>query len=114
MTRRGLSKADLVALHADAIDALIANLKRSCSYKDDFCTLNTKVTGRFASDGDGKTVRLTAQDMGVNSSTRLVCLVPSELASGDYRITVVTQFGKSKTPRKEAQSMTFPAVLTVA
>ena len=65
-------------------------------------------------DDPDKTVKLTADKMGTNTSTRLACVIPSTLEAGSYRIRITTQFLRSKRLRKEPQSSTFETVYTVA
>lgn len=61
-----------------------------------------------------KTVKLTAEKLGTNSSTRLACVIPSTLEAGKYKVKVNTQSLGSKALRKDPQSFTFETVFTVA
>lgn len=58
-------------------------------------------------DDSSKTVKLLADDLGMNKAACLACVVPSELETGSYTIKIVTQFMGGKTFRKEAQSVTY-------
>ncbi len=60
-----------------------------------------------------KTVKLDSSKMGINSSSRLACVVPTTLTAGSYRIRVATQFTRTKTPRKEPVEFTFDKLFTV-
>ena len=64
-------------------------------------------------EDEAKSVRIGAEKIGVNTSTRIACVVP-QLESGIYRIKVVTQFAKSTVPCKESKSQTFSNTFTVA
>lgn len=64
-------------------------------------------------DEPDKTVKLTADKLGTNTSTRLACVVPATLEAGNYKVRVTTQFLTSKTQRKEPQSYTFNTIFTV-
>lgn len=64
-------------------------------------------------DDETKTVKLDGSKMGINTSGRLACVVPTTLTTGNYHIKVVTQFAKSKTPRKEPVEFTFDKLFTV-
>ena len=56
----------------------------------------------FVNEQDSsKTVRLSADDLGINKPTCLACVVPAELEAGTYRIQVATQFMSGKAFRKE-------------
>ena len=61
-----------------------------------------------------KTVKLTAEKLGTNSSPRLACVIPSTLEAGKYKVRVTTQSLGSKALRKDPQSFTFETVFTVA
>ncbi len=61
-----------------------------------------------------KTVKLTAEKLGTNASTRLACVIPSTLEAGKYKVKVTTQSLGSKALRKDPQSFTFETVFTVA
>lgn len=61
-----------------------------------------------------KTVKLTAEKLGTNASTRLACVIPSTLEAGKYKVKVNTQSLGSKALRKDPQSFTFETVFTVA
>ena len=60
-----------------------------------------------------KTVKLTVDKLGTNTSTRIACVVPATLEAGNYRVRVTTQFQGSKKLRKEPQSFAFNATFTV-
>lgn len=64
-------------------------------------------------DEPDKTVKLTVDKLGTNTSTRLACVVPATLEAGNYKVRVTTQFLTSKTQRKEPQSYTFNTIFTV-
>lgn len=60
------------------------------------------------SEDSSKTVRLGADDIGINKSTLVACVVPPELESGSYSIKIVTQFMGSPTSfRKDCQTAAF-------
>lgn len=61
-----------------------------------------------------KTVKLSIEKLGANTSTRLACVVPTTLEAGKYQIKVVTQYSGSKRPKNEPQSYTLRKVYTVA
>ncbi len=58
-----------------------------------------------------KSVKLTAEKIGVNTSSRVACVVPG-LESGNWKIRIVTQCSKT-TPRKESQSCTYSTVFAL-
>ena len=60
-----------------------------------------------------KDVKLSAKKLGVNTPSKLACVVPP-LESGTYQIKIVTQYSKSKTLRKSPIESTLSAPLTVA
>lgn len=64
-------------------------------------------------EDESKTVKLDCSKMGINSSSQLACVVPTTLSAGNYRIRVVTQFAKSRTPRKDPVDFTFDKLFTV-
>ena len=64
-------------------------------------------------DEPDKTVKLTADKLGTNTSTRLACVVPATLEAGNYKVRVTTQFQNSKNLRKGPQSFTFNTIFTV-
>lgn len=64
-------------------------------------------------EDEAKSVKIAAAKIGVNTSTRIACVVP-QLASGNYKIKIVTQFAKSTVPCKESKSQTFGNTFTVA
>ena len=64
-------------------------------------------------DDDTKTVKLDSSKMGINSSNRLACVVPTTLTAGNYKIRVVTQFTKTKNLRKEPVEFMFDKLFTV-
>lgn len=68
---------------------------------------NIKVAGTDAAVGitltskDGKVTKLAQDMLVVNDPSKLIILLPNELADGEYTLTVTTQFtGSSKTPLK--------------
>ena len=65
-------------------------------------------------DDPSRTVVLKAEKMGMNSSTKLACVVPASLADGRYRLKVVTQFTRSKIQRKEPLSFTYDRTFETA
>lgn len=64
-------------------------------------------------DDPSRSVVLKAEKMGVNSSSRLACVIPATLAPGRYRLKVVTQFMHGRTQRKEPQSFTYDRSFSV-
>ena len=64
-------------------------------------------------DDDTKTIKLDRSKIGINSSSRLACVVPTTLTAGTYHIKVVTQYSKGKTARKEPVEFTFDKLFTV-
>ncbi len=64
-------------------------------------------------DDPSMSVVLKAEKMGVNSPSRLACVVPATLAPGRYRLKVVTQFMHGRTQRKEPQSFTYDRSFSV-
>lgn len=55
-----------------------------------------------------KTVKLKPDEFGMNTSTRIACVVLLELENGTYSIKVVTQFMNSSSVfRKESQSASY-------
>jgi hypothetical protein len=64
-------------------------------------------------EDESKTVKLAASKIGVNTSSRIACVVPS-LESGSWKIRIVTQYAKSSVPCKESKSQTFSNTFTVA
>ena len=59
-----------------------------------------------------KDVKLSAEKLGINTQTRLACVIPSGLEAGTYRLKVVTQALSSKTYRKKPTAFTFQTELT--
>lgn len=77
---------------------------------------NIKICGEKEENGlyfvntadSSKTVKLSADELGFNTSTKVACVVPLSLESGSYSIRLVTQFmGGNKIFRKEAQTAVF-------
>lgn len=64
------------------------------------------------SQDDSKDVKLSAEKLGINTQTRLACVIPSGLEAGTYRLKVVTQALSSKTYRKKPTAFTFQTELT--
>ncbi|MBQ9622843.1 MAG: DUF4469 domain-containing protein [Treponema sp.] len=64
-------------------------------------------------DDESKTVKLPASKIGVNTSSRIACVVPN-LESGSWRIRIVTQYAKSTVPCRESKSQIFCNTFTVA
>ncbi len=64
------------------------------------------------SQDDTKDVKLSAEKLGINTQTRLACVIPSGLEAGTYRLKVVTQALSSKTYRKKPTAFTFQTELT--
>ena len=62
-------------------------------------------------EDEGKTVKVSASKIGVNTSSRIACVVPN-LESGSWRIKIVTQCSKNA-PRKESQLFTYGTVFGV-
>ena len=62
-------------------------------------------------EDESKTVKVPASKIGVNTSSRIACVVPS-LESGSWKIRIVTQCSKN-TPRKESQLFTYGTVFGV-
>lgn len=59
-------------------------------------------------DDSSQTVKLAVEELGINASTRIACVVPQNLVSGSYRIKVVTQFmGGTNLFRKEPQDYVY-------
>lgn len=68
----------------------------------------------FVSEDDpSRTVMLGEKKMGINSPSKLACVVPATLSDGTYRLRVVTQFTHSKLPRKEPRSFIYDQPLEV-
>lgn len=65
-------------------------------------------------DDETKTVMLEQDKLGMNTPSRLACVVPSGLAEGAYQLKVVTQFARSGTFRKEPLSFVFGRTFDVA
>ena len=63
-------------------------------------------------EDESSTVKVDASKIGVNTSSRIACVVP-KLASGSYKIKIVTQFARSNAPRKDSQVNTFSNTFTV-
>ncbi|MBR1402610.1 MAG: DUF4469 domain-containing protein [Treponema sp.] len=63
-------------------------------------------------EDDEKSVKLEAAKIGVNTSSRIACVVPP-LCSGTYTVKVVTQCSKTK-PHKESLENTFSTVFSVS
>ena len=57
-------------------------------------------------DDESKSVKLAASKIGVNTASRVACVVPS-FESGSYKIRIVTQYAKSTVPCKESKTQTF-------
>ena len=67
----------------------------------------------FVNKGDeSKTVKVEPSKLGVNSSSKVACVIP-RLESGEYQVKVVTQFMKSTIFSKAPKSHTFERSLTV-
>ncbi|MDE7290532.1 MAG: DUF4469 domain-containing protein [Treponemataceae bacterium] len=67
----------------------------------------------FMHSQDGtKDVKLSAEKLGINTQTRLACVIPSGLEAGTYRLKVVTQALSSKAYRKKPTAFTFQTELT--
>lgn len=64
-------------------------------------------------DDTAKSLRIPAERIGDNTSTRLALVVPTELADGRYQIKIITQFTRGKQNRKEPLTFTFPTIFTV-
>jgi hypothetical protein len=64
-------------------------------------------------EDEGKTVKVPASKIGVNTSSRIACVVPN-LESGSWRIKIVTQYAKSTVPCRESKSQIFCNTFTVA
>ena len=62
-------------------------------------------------DDESKSVKVSAAKIGVNTSSRVACVVPP-LESGSWRIRIVTQCSKN-TPRKESLLFTYEPTFTV-
>jgi len=81
---------------------------------------NLLITGEDANVGlhfintsdSSKSVKLNAEDLGINTRTKLACVVPA-LEAGSYQIQVVTQYSKGKTLRKVAQESLLTSPFTV-
>ena len=59
-----------------------------------------------------KSVKIEWAKIGVNTSSRIACVVP-QLESGSYKIKLVTQYARNSVPRKEPQASTFGTVFAV-
>ena len=75
---------------------------------------NIKVVGDDPSvgitltDGEGTETRIKAGAIGLNQPSKLIFLVPANLAAGDYTLTITTQFNggyQLKTPRSVSQTI---------
>lgn len=94
------SKSDTVLSKAGFLEIQGANIL--------VCGDDEEIGLYFVNEEDAsKTVKLSADDLGMNKSTRLACVVPADLESGTYSIKVVTQFMRGKTFRKKAQQTSF-------
>lgn len=59
-------------------------------------------------DDSSKSVKLSAEELGINKAATIACVVPAELESGTYSIKIVTQFMNSlKVFRKEPQAASY-------
>lgn len=56
---------------------------------------------------------IPATSVLINDPSRITFIVPADLAQGDYRLTLTTQFSASGTQLKEPRSYEFEYVLTV-
>ena len=65
-------------------------------------------------DKPENTVVLGKEKMGMNSPSKLACVVPAALAAGSYRIKIVTQFMNSKVQRKKPLAFVHDTSFTVA
>ena len=63
-------------------------------------------------EDETSSVKVDVSKIGVNTSSRIACVVP-KLASGSYKIKIVTQFARSNAPRKDSQVNTFTNTFTV-
>lgn len=58
-------------------------------------------------EDSSKTIRLSADDLGMNNPSGIVCAVPLELSSGSYKIKIVTQYSNGTVPRKNSLSAVY-------
>ena len=62
---------------------------------------------------DGTQTQLTGYDLQRNNPSELMILVPSDLTSGNYTVSVTTQFCNSSTTVKSPRTVEFGTTLTV-
>ena len=64
--------------------------------------------GITLTDSEGAETRIKAGAIGLNQPSKLIFLVPANLAAGDYTLTITTQFNggyQLKTPRSVSQTI---------
>ncbi|GIM51842.1 hypothetical protein CAPN004_08720 [Capnocytophaga cynodegmi] len=61
----------------------------------------------------GKETKLPEEDIVFNEPSRLLILVPADLESGSYELSIVTQFSQGKSLLKEPRKTTFEGTITV-
>lgn len=61
--------------------------------------------GITLTDAEGGEIRITDDMMALNNPSRLIFLIPSGLADGEYTLTITTQWGNSNTLLKTPRSV---------